>query len=705
MFCQCSEATPSALVAAMLAFFIVSCLFPGSVTASDQTTGSADEKHATHNATVLEAVIVTAQKREEDVQDVAISMDVFSGETLEDAGVMDLTELTYFSPNVYSKQNTNQNMIIMRGLSSHNVVLNTPAGLFVDGVNYPMTFMQNPDLLDIERVEALRGPQGTLYGRNTESGAINIITKQPNNELRGKLFLEPSLFTTDERTSPMLSAGASINAPIISDALFMSASVKTKHSNGFTRNSLKDRDDAGKINHLMGQCKLRWLPSSSWDITLLASGFSNDDGYGHLHYIDGPDASDPYTMRWDGGNEWKDESNSQALHIKYQGDVFDVASITTRNDYTTAFRNDGEFGSVPTPDQNWRFEHTSFSQELRLSSPDTDSPFEWLVGTYLFKDDNDALAEYFGKSITTEFENVGYALFGQASYTFFERLKLTGGLRYDILESEGEQRWKGMNSYKADVDHGELLPKAALSFDLTDEVMLYATVARGLLAGGYDYAFAQDSKSLTFDLESTWNYEIGAKSSWLDRALLLNIAAFYIDIKDKQVQEYLAGPAVRNITNAASASSTGLEVELSARPAKGWSLFGGFGYAVATVEDWVSDEMTGGSYDYGGKRLPFAPEYTFNLGAQYDHSSGLYARADVLGVGDFYCDIKNESKVSGYATLNLRLGYKGESFELSAWGKNILNKEYLTSKSYYFGGNIAEEGEPRSIGLSLAYYF
>jgi iron complex outermembrane receptor protein len=138
----------------------------------------------------LGTMTVTSQKREENVQDVPMSISVFSDIQLEDAGIKDISDLVRFAPNVYMKQIVPDNIIVIRGMTGFNPSLFSPAGFYVDDVNFPILYMHNPDLFDIERVEILKGPQGTLYGRNSESGVINIITKQPDNELRGKIFGE-----------------------------------------------------------------------------------------------------------------------------------------------------------------------------------------------------------------------------------------------------------------------------------------------------------------------------------------------------------------------------------------------------------------------------------------------------------------------------------------------------------------------------------
>jgi iron complex outermembrane receptor protein len=655
----------------------------------------------------VESITVTAEKREENIQDVPISMSVFNDIQIEDAGITDMTELTYFTPNLYSKQNTNQNMVIMRGLSSHNVILNTPVGLFVDDINYPLTFIQNPDLIDAERVEILRGPQGTLYGRNTEAGAIKIITKQPDNDFRAKIFSEQGVYDTPDDHPFLFRAGVSLSGPVIENKLYMGLAFQTKESDGYFENELNGNDEAAKTGHKTGQGTIRWTPSDQMDISLLVNGLKNKDGYGVTRYSNGPWQSDRYKIKWDGENEWEDENCGQALKIKYKGGAFNLVSITTRNDFKTDFKNDGEFGPAVFPDQVFKFENTAVSQEMRISSPENSEKFEWLFGLYGFKDDNDTKAEFFGKTRYTDFENKGYAVFAQGTYTVFDRIHLTAGLRYDYQESEGEQRFNEKpEPYSGDFDHSEFLPKGTVSIDFTDNAMGYVSVAKGLLAGGFNYAFAQGSDSLTFDAESTWNYEVGMKTSWFDNRLVVNAAVFHIDIKDKQVEEYVSGPAMRSVTNAAEAYSRGFEMDFMAQPLKGFSLFGGLGIVDAKIDQWVSDEATGGQFDFKDKDLTFAPAYTYNAGIKYSFDTGYYARADILGVGNFYTNSKNTQEINGYETVNLSIGYQGQSFDIVLWCKNVFDEEYLTNKNTYIGGStIVEDGAPRSIGTTIAYRF
>nr|WP_319392868.1 TonB-dependent receptor [uncultured Desulfobacter sp.] len=694
------------IVFVLLVCFGVLAPVPAQTVNAEEKSDSPSKQESDLENTSIEAMTVTAQKREEDVQDVPISMSVFSDMFIEDTGITNLKELTFYTPNLYSQQVVNQNMLMIRGVSSHSVALNTPVGLFVDDIGYPLTFMQNPDLMDIERIEVLKGPQGTLYGRNTESGAINIITKQPGNEMSGKVFVEPAFYDTPDDNVFSLRAGASINGPVLKDRLFFGVSYQYEDSDGYTENIYNNDDKAGKINHHNGQAKVRWTPSDPWDITMLVNGYKTDDGYGYLHYVDGPNQTDRYKVDWDGSNEWTDENNGQALRVNYSGGKYNVTAITTRNEFSTYFINDGEFGPTTYADQIFDFDDTVFSQEFRLSSADETSPLSWLAGVYGFTEKVDALASYFGSTYITDYECDGFAVFGQGTYTLWERLHLTAGLRYDYQDYEGTQTLNTVaDPYGAEFDHGAWLPKASASYDFNASAMGYVSVTRGMLAGGYDYGFASSSDTLTFDPEFSWNYEAGLKTSWLDDRVTINVAIFYIDITDKQVQEYINGGPLREISNAAKASSKGAELEISARPAPGWQVFAGIGYADSQFEEWVSDLSGGGTYDFEGNHLTYAPEYTFNAGTQYNHASGFFGRVDLTGCSDFYTDAKNTVNVDGHETVNIKIGYETDSFQISLWCKNLFDEEYITSKSYYFGGHIAQDGAPRMIGTTIVYRF
>jgi iron complex outermembrane receptor protein len=182
-------------------------------------------------------------------------------------------------------------------------------------------------------------------------------------------------------------------------------------------------------------------------------------------------------------------------------------------------------------------------------------------------------------------------------------------------------------------------------------------------------------------------------------------------MEDKQVNESLPGVmGVQRVTNAAEAHSQGVELELQARPMRGLDLFAGFGYIEAEFDDWIATEMNWTTfqfeqYDYKDKGLPNVPEYTYNFGIQYRHQSGFFGRADLLGIGSFYCDAKNTVKEDAYELVNLRLGYEREHFDIVCWCKNVFDQEYETIKYDWGGNELGEDGEPRMLGVTVTYRF
>jgi len=626
---------------------------------------------------------------------------------------------------VYIRHDTAQNKIVIRGITSFIASLHSPAGFYVDDVNFPLIFMHNPKLFDIERVEVLKGPQGTLYGRNSESGVINIITKQPDNELRGKIFGEYGIYDTEHGNVDSYRTGGSISGPLIRDKLYLGLAGQWENSDGFMKNEYNDDDEAGKIDRINGRATLRWTPADRWDISLIADAMDTDDNQGYMRFLDGPFETDRHAINWDGEYYWDQEGNGQNLRVKYEGDALNLLSVTGRRDYKEKIATDIDMSPFPTMGSySIKDENELLSQEVRIYSPTNHGPFEWLAGLYGFKEETDIdFLDFLGSDRITDIDIKGYAVFGEGTYTFFDRLHLTAGLRYDYIDLEGDQTYEFIDpgtgipqsiDFGKDFDDDEFLPKFSIAYDFTDNIMTYASVSKGYLAGGYHYSQATSEENFTYDPEYTWNYEIGTKTSWLNNKLMANLSAFYIDIQDKQVSEWHPTLTVTKITNAAEAHSMGVELELQARPVQGLDLFAGFGYTEAKIDDWTATEILGynpdwtpimGTYDYEDKDLPNAPEYTYNLGVQYRHLSGFFGRVDLLGTGSFYCDAKNKVKEDNYELVNLRLGYEREHFDIIFWCKNLFDERYETIKAEWGSSVIGQDGEPRMVGATVTYRF
>ncbi|PIE74885.1 MAG: hypothetical protein CSA18_02955 [Deltaproteobacteria bacterium] len=675
---------------------------------------AAAEKSQGQNHVVFEPVIVTAQKVEENVQDVPASISVFSTTEMEEVGIDTMLDIIRMSPNVIMRKTGPERVIQMRGISVNEGCMSGPTGLYVDDTPRIGPFFNDLTLYDVERVEVLKGPQGTLYGKNSLSGVINVVTRQPGNTFGGKILAGYNFYDTGHGKAPGFRLGANLSGPVVVDKLALGIAGQLESTDGYVENLFNQDDEALKEERKNLRTTLRWTPSDSLDISLFANLMDADNGGATYRFSSGPFATPRHQVNWDGKYCWDEENNNQTLRVKYRGNGFNLLSVTGRTHEELLTENDFDFTPAPTLGSgSMEYAATMFSQEFRFTSAD-DSVFSWLVGISGFTEDVDfrVTVNGIGMDRDTEIERVGYALFGQATYTLWEKLNLTAGIRYDYLDTEGRQEHKGMDmsgpfqaAYQGETDSGEVLPKFSIGYDINENIMAYATVSRGYLEGGINHGFASNNDSFVFLPEFIWNYEIGVKSMLLDNRLTFNLSAFYMDMKDKQVIQWLT-PMVRTIENAADAHSQGIELEMRMRLFRGMELFAGYGYTQSEFDNYMASQADGSTVDYSGNSLTKAPRHTYNVGAQYRHTCGFFSRIDLMAADEFYTDVANTAKGGDYRLLNLRLGYQGERFDFIVWGENITDDAYVTSLwNYGPGVALQEDGLPRRIGVTFTYRF
>ena len=670
--------------------------------------GGSTEKEQTQR---VEGLTVTAQKIEEDAQKVPISMDAFSEVDLDDAGIENTLDLTRISSNVFMKNRYVEHIVVIRGISSFKGCNYSPAGFYVDDVSYPLHYMQNIEFFDLDRAEVLKGPQGTLYGRNAESGVINIITRQPDNQLRGKVLGEYGNYNTFRSV-------ATISGPMVRDKVYLGGAFQYRSSDGYVENQYYGDDGAADLKHLAGRATLRWTPADPWDISLIADIMDLDDHGGGYRLIDGPHATDPFKVRKDCDEYVKQDGNSQILRVKYGGDEVDVLSVSSALHQDFDKVNDADLWHDAT---NERLELAEidlrqYSQEFRVSSQS--GPLKWLAGLYGFIEKTDFNYRYdmMSKGITplnprTKVDSSGYAAFGQGTYTLYDKIHLTAGLRFDHQDQEGnlEDDVRKVTCHK-NVSHNEVLPKFSVAYDVLEDGMIYASASKGYLIGGYNWAMMPTQDSFYYDPEYTWNYEAGMKTEWLNGRLLANLALFYIRMDDKQVTQMDSTRLTTTITNAAKAQSIGAELQFQAYPTQGLNLFAGFGYTRARFKDfeamaWNATQTALIVHDYKDNYLPYAPKYTYNAGIQYRNAGGLFARADLLGTGPFYGDAANKAKQDAYEILNFRIGYEMKQLDVYLWMENAFDEEYLTWLSPYNSNTVGLDGPPRTFGATVTWRF
>ncbi|MCP4114760.1 MAG: TonB-dependent receptor [Desulfobacteraceae bacterium] len=683
----------------------------------------------------VEAITVTAQKREENMQEVPLSISVLSGVQIEDAGIRKTEDFIHHIPNLYMGSPGSHNgssWLNMRGISGipADTSTNPAVGFYVDGVYYSGGF--STELVDIDRIEVLRGPQGTLYGRNTEAGVIHIITKKPGDHFEGKAAVTLGNYNTQDYS-------VSVSGPMIQDKVYFSLAGKYLVSDGYIDNRFTGNDKSNDMDDQNIRAGLRWTPTDTWDINFTTDFLRYRDGYDPF----GP-LNDIHTTSTDFKGNY-DDQNAMGHNLKaeYTGSLFSLTSITSLRQWDEDLANDMDMSSTDLTRWYQELDFSTFSQEVRLASPEESGAVKWLVGSYYYNEDKSVDMIYdmrqgfpawglppYKMLQDNDIDTSGYAFFGQATCTLFHRLDLTGGLRYDHTAKElkfkeyydQDLSMFGMtpqNIKTDEEDYNEWLPKLALDYKWSPDFMTYISYAKGFKGGGFNI-YSSSVAGTVYEPECSSNYEVGLKSSWLENRLTLNMAAFYIDWKDQQVFQFI-GSSDMIISNAAESTSKGFEIELLARPVTGLELTAGFGYTNVEFDEYKKAEydsdMTSPTYgqktgerDLSGYTNSYVPEYTYDLAIQYRSLKGFFGRLELQGVGEYWFDGENSKKQDGYELVNARIGYETELFEVVLWGKNLFDKEYATlgiAPQMTTSGNqwTGAGGDPMTFGITLSKRF
>lgn len=664
----------------------------------------------------MEKLTVTARKTEEDVQKIPVSASVVSDTLLEDAKIDDTKELIDFIPNVYLKKSTSENVITMRGITSFESSIYSPTAIYIDDLLVPLHYGHLLDLYDVERVEVLRGPQGSLYGGNSLAGVVNVITRMPDNENRFKIYGDLGWFTGGENNSPEYTMGFNASGPVVSDRWYIGIAGNWEKGDGFMTNLYSDNDRAGKVDRKSIRGTLRFTPMSKLEITFTIDALENDDGIGVYRFDDGPYKTDPYVIDHDTEEYQKESGYGQTMRLSYTAENMKILSVTGYRDYSN--ENLQDYDDTADALNNWgayysEYDDSYLSQEFRLSSVESDSLFNWLIGAHGFIEETEVtqIDEVVYQDNSTSMETSGYAVFGEGTYTFLRRLHLTAGFRYDARSTDGDKHDIGID-ITHEMSTSEVMPKFSLGYDITGQVYGYATVSQGFLAGGYNYGMATDVDTFAYDPEYAWNYEAGLKTNWMDNSLQANLAVFYIKMTDKQVTEmdYGEGYFITRIDNAAKAHSKGIEVEIQARPAKGWDIFTGLGYTDAEYDDWIATEYNSDytdltRNDYSGMTVPGVPAYTGHLGVQYRSAGGIFARVDLDAVGALYADQTNAMEEDAYTLVNAQLGYETDRYDFILYGNNVFDTLYHTVAYDWDGVKLVQDGNPAVFGARVTMRF
>lgn len=684
-----------------------------------------------------ETITVTSSRRTKSLNEVPMAITALGSMTLERANVLDIEDVAGMTPGFsISTYNpvTPQPYIRGVGTNSSSVGDDASVGVFIDDVYAGRAGGFRSDLFDIQRVEVLRGPQGSLYGRNVAGGAISVITKDPTEFFEGKLkgtVGSHNLTELQGMVSGPLADGISGR---------FAGSVRNRDGwvdNVHTGNELRDQDNQsfrGKLNFDLSRDADLMLIADYAKDSLHGPGARSvtgyDDVYGSSYPTQG--SNDKVDLYRDGSTDREIYGLSANLTVNL-GD-YEFTSITAYreqdyyffDDLTGRYLRDAGLSLMNDASETSK----QWTQEFRLQNLTT-GPLEWTAGVYLFNEEINRL-EAWDSTKMYELQGVdnmtsrgvwdatnetdSYALFGEGSYRINDQWQVTLGGRYTYdnkdfaVTASGAPDLLGFlqENYQVaeEKSWNSFTPKVTLNYFAEQGDMVYLTLSEGYKAGGYN-GIAADAQaaSVAFDQEKARNYELGFKARFFDRMLSVNGAAYFLDYTDLQnFTTDIETGEVRTATG--DAEVKGLELDANAFVTDGLRMFATYAFTDAEFTSFASDPSV------VGNTLARTPEHSGSLGFNYswllDNGQMLDWRTDVTYQDEMFFSVDNDAaaKTDSYALVNSNITWETmDGWEFSIYGKNLTDKEYIVHSFSLTGVGFAIQGEPRTFGISVAKSF
>ena len=667
---------------------------------------------ATNSPSQLPEVVVTGQKLAAPESSLPVSDSAVTRSTLRDADIQSIKDASFYAPNTYLSEFSSRadSTPYFRGIGGNYA--NPAVTTFIDGVPQLNAYSSSIELLDVNQVEFVRGPQGGLFGRNTSGGLINITSQPPSNIWTG--WADAGYGNYDYRDFR-----GGVSGPA-SDGFSLGLAAGYSARDGYLTSSFDGRGINSREADF-GKAQLLYKLGDHAEFRLILSGEHDGDGdyaIGDLAFIRAnPDVVDRTSP--DYGFNHRDVTSATLLG-NYYGTAVDLASISSvgwwRNDGLTDWDYNPVNAYAWTNGLSAQYENNveqeyQLFQEFRASSAKGrpislgDSlNLSWQSGVSVFNQSYEQNDSIFGGS---HLYNWGVGVYGQAKLTAWEKLDFTAGLRYDYEHEDGSLTPAYGPITSPAQESSQASPQFSIGYRPATNNLVYVSVARGFRAGGFNSGVTGSEDS--YGSERTWNYEVGYKSKWFDGKLEAGLALYYINWN--AIQLTLIDPNNFNYytANVGEADSKGVEFAVKYRPVAGWDLFGSVGYTDA--------HFLSGSTDSGvsvaGNPLPNTPVFTGNMGTQFSwpvcHYASLYARAEVNVYGDFEYDPYNVEGQSTFALANFRAGVRGNHWYAEGWVNNAFDTHYVPIAFGYPGitasGYAGEAGAPLTFGLRAGIKF
>jgi iron complex outermembrane receptor protein len=704
----------------------------------------------------LEEVVVTATKRSVSLSELSAAANVIGADELGPGSIENVRDMVVNIPNLSIGDQFGFARVFMRGIGMTSIDIGGEGAVafLQDGAIVPRPAAQLMGMFDLEQVEVLRGPQGTLYGRGATGGVINLVTQKPGDEFSGYANLSVGNYG-------LTNFEGAVDVPM-TDALSMRLATKIEKRDGYGENKFsgEDVDDRDAQAY---RVTIAYDPDASWDALLSMQYYTEDDNNYAFHYF-GPSEGNPLgplavpflggkTVSDVGGDIYDINSDQEAINDRDGYSVnlilnFDLSetmslrSISSLQSMDRFLRDDLDSTDVNLFGQNnYKEESDSFGQDFTLNYEGGN--FDLLVGAMYFEEElygnvlvpltnlcvlfaPDLCGTPVGDFINSgRYEQNGdvditaYGAFAEATYAFNDRWSVVAGLRYNYEERDGTGSFRfdaiGQNDptdQKEDWD--DITPRLTIQFEPDENSLLYATYTEAFKSG----VINTGSQSPPLDPETVDAYEVGYKRSNDEGTLSYSIAAFYYDYTDLQIS-FVDETSVVSTVNAAEAENYGLEFEMDARMGGGFSMDFYATYLSAEYQDFVNGDYANGFAltDLSGNTLPNAPEYTAKVGVNYEADLGsglLRMRAEGYYQDEVYFTEWNREDAyqDSYGLLNARVDYvfgADEAWMASLWGRNLTDEEVISNNiitaPLYNSLRVGSMLPPRTYGASVQYQF
>jgi len=679
----------------------------------------------------LSDVVISGSKRELDYYKNPGSISTFNNKQIKDSRIWEIADLSGLVPNMNLGQSgDNRNVSFIRGIGTTSY--EQAVATYIDGVAQFGLDTYLPQLIDIERIEILRGPQGTLYGRNANAGLINIITKKPSNTTSFNADISVAGFGQKR-------LNGSLKFPLIKNKLFGSVSLLSDIKNGYYTNDF-NKSNFDKQNQTGANAHLTYLINEKWSAQLDHKMYraKNNGAFplvGDITEL----FKNPFHLSQNQTAAMRDNTRNSSLVLKYKGEKVNLLVQHAIQQNYRYYENsiDGDFSSYDIVgvfnNYGKDFNRVNvFTQEIKFSSADhIESKLKWVLGSYIYSQNSPTKqATVFGKdagfygipdqdfSIISNnlAKNKGVAVYGNGVLSLTKKISLTGGLRVDrenrkltvsgAYEKQPNPVFITNPDTTGSISYAAISPKLGIQYNRTENSIYYITYNRGFRTGGLTSISSDPSQVplVGYKPEYSNTFEAGIKGEELNKRIRFAVAAFYNVVTDIQVPTLILPDAITVTRNAGKMNSKGLEYELVAIPVNGLTLQYSGGITDSKFLTFKTGQ-NGNIVDLSGKKQIFTPASTNLFTAQFQHklggkgNSSLLIRGEYKIIGKQYFDISNTIEQKKYTLLNIKAGIQTSKLDLFVWIRNAGNTKFI-DYAYDFGA--AHLGNPKIIGTTLS---